>query len=267
MFFCSFPGRALAGDAAPRPREPHQLRYDLRLDLTATAIASTGWLIMEAFNKDISPSACRWCGVDSFDAWGHRNLKWDDTRDANLASHAMAYGLSPIIAFGGDAIAAYHDGDLKGFGIDALVIAESAAVSSLISQVVKISVGRERPESHYGGIAARNGNKNTSFYSGHVNLAFTLAVASGTVATMRGYRLAPYIWGAGLAAAATTGYLRLAADKHYLTDVIGGAVIGSAIGFGIPYLFHRPHEDKRLSFIPSVMPVQGGAVVGISGLI
>ena len=55
---------------------------------------------------------------------------------------------------------------------------------------------------------------------------------------MRGYRLAPAIWGAGAALATVTGYLRIAADKHYFSDVLVGAVVGSAIGIGVPLLFH-----------------------------
>ena len=64
---------------------------------------------------------------------------------------------------------------------------------------------------------------------------------------MRNYRLAPLIWAEGLAVAATTGYLRIAADKHYFSDVLSGALIGSAVGFMVPYLFHPPSQEKKVS--------------------
>ena len=106
---------------------------------------------------------------------------------------------------------------------------------------------------------------NLSFFSGHTSFAFSLAVASGTVASMRGYRAAPAVWGVGLGAAAVTGYLRIAADRHYATDVMTGALVGSALGFAVPYLLHRrgreTREPPRLQF--GVAPVAGGSVASL----
>ena len=48
----------------------------------------------------------------------------------------------------------------------------------------------------------------------------------------------------GLSMAAFTGYLRIAADKHYLSDVLTGAIVGSAVGFVVPYFLH-PRVDER----------------------
>ena len=79
---------------------------------------------------------------------------------------------------------------------------------------------------------------NTSFFSGHTTLGFALATSAGTVTTLRGYRLAPLVWGAGLTMATTIGYLRIASDKHYFSDVMTAAVVGSVIGVGVPLLFH-----------------------------
>ena len=87
---------------------------------------------------------------------------------------------------------------------------------------------------------------------------FALAVSSGTIATLRGYRWAPWVWGVGLTLATATAYLRIAGDRHYFTDVITGAVAGSAIGFAIPLLFH----NRRIAaHAPSIGggPVPGGA--------
>ena len=51
-------------------------------------------------------------------------------------------------------------------------------------------------------------------------------LSSGTIASLRGYSLAPLVWGSGALIALSTGYLRIAADKHYLSDVLTGLVIG-----------------------------------------
>ena len=47
------------------------------------------------------------------------------------------------------------------------------------------------------------------------------------------------MWAAGLTLATLTGYLREAADKHYLSDVLTGAAVGAAVGWAIPYLHYR----------------------------
>ena len=36
----------------------------------------------------------------------------------------------------------------------------------------------------------------------------------------------------------------MAADKHYLSDTLVGAGVGSLIGWAVPYLFHRPGEGS-----------------------
>ncbi len=248
-----------------RAEEPAPLRYEIKTDLTLIGISTTGWILMEAFQKDLAPAGCRWCDVNGFDAWGHRNLKWGKTGQANMASHVTAYALAPMAAFGMAALAAHQSGDLSLFIGDALIIAEATTISALVSQVVKISAGRQRPDVHYGAVPATSPTQNTSFYSGHTNFAFALAVSSGTVASMRGYELAPWIWGTGMAVAVTTGYLRVAADRHYLTDVIAGAAIGSAFGFAIPYLFHRPKANSADHPMISAIPVEGGGMIAISG--
>ena len=40
--------------------------------------------------------------------------------------------------------------------------------------------------------------------------------------------------GGGDGVAAATAYLRIAADRHYASDVTAGAIVGSAIGGAVP---------------------------------
>ena len=259
------PGPALAQDEGSRQeRREGVLRYNPRVDLAVTSIAATGWAITMAAMDNLAPSNCRWCRVNSFDRWGHDNIKWSNAGAANKAVHVTGYALAPVAALGLDALAAGYDHRLSDFWVDALLIAEASALSSFATQLVKISTGRQRPRAHFGG-GSQGPRDNISFYSGHTSFAFALAVSSGTVASMRGYRLAPLVWGTGLAVAATTGYLSLASDRHYLTDVIAGAVLGSAFGFGIPYLFHRPRRDESPRTAILALPVQGGALLTVSG--
>lgn len=258
-------GTAFGSEAKPDERGPRELRYNWKVDLVVTGLAATGYVITAVAENQLLPASCRWCDVNSFDKWGHDNIKWGNTDAANKAVYVTGYGLAPMAAFGLDALAASLDDSLSNFLPDALIIAEAGALSSFTTQLVKIAVGRQRPNAHFGG-GSQNSNENDSFYSGHTSLAFSLAAASGTVATMRGYRYAPLVWGTGMAIAATTGYLSIAADRHYLTDVIAGAVLGSAFGFGVPYLFHRPHEEEASHLAFSASPVDGGGMLAVSGM-
>ena len=73
---------------------------------------------------------------------------------------------------------------------------------------------------------------------------------------------------------ATTGYLRIAANQHYFTDVLTGAVVGTGVGLAVPYTLHRravrPSSASALdsdSARPSILlaPVNGGASLLCTG--
>jgi membrane-associated phospholipid phosphatase len=240
------------------------LDYDWKVDGTITVVGGLGWALTEGLKVHLSPDECRWCdrdGVNGLDGSVRDWLKWDDIDAGNSWSNVTAFGLAPASALGLTALIAYHDDRLDEWAPDALIVLESTALAADVNQIVKFSVGRQRPLVHFGH-AYDKADANLSFYSGHTNLAFALAVSSGTVASMRGYRFAPVVWISGLAIAGTTGYLRIAGDRHYFTDVITGAAMGSLIGFAVPYFFHR-HGSSRAS---AAMLPAGSMVLGWSGM-
>ena len=77
-----------------------------------------------------------------------------------------------------------------------------------------------------------------SFYSGHTSAAFASMVFLASVFE----RLYPdssargWVWGGCMTAAATTGYLRYAAGRHYPTDILVGAAMGAFVGYLVPTL-------------------------------
>jgi membrane-associated phospholipid phosphatase len=190
----------------------------------------------------VGPSRCRWCEPDlnGLDAAG-RDVRWrGHTSAAGTLSDVIAYGLTPVVTEGLVTWDAHRGGGWRQAATDNLVIVEAAVVSAVLVQGVKFASARRRP---YGRDVPAgtplDSDANLSFPSGHTALAFSLATASGTVASVRGYRHAPYVWGAGMALATFTGYLRMAANMHYASDVIVGALIGSLVGWAVPYLIHR----------------------------
>lgn len=236
----------LAGVAAAAParaaRDP--LRYRLDVDLTLTLGAAAFWGGSEELKAHLAPAACRICGTNALDAGARDRLLWSSPARARTLSDVLAFGVLPAGVLAHSLLAARAGGDPWKEGmVDVLVVAEAATLAGALGQLVKFAAGRQRPFVHYGNVPeasrAPDPDDNLSFWSGHSSLAFSLAVGAGTVAHLRGDRSAPWILGAGLAAATATGWLRIAGDKHYLTDVLAGAAVGSLAGWAIPFYLHR----------------------------
>ncbi len=236
---------------APGAAAAQSLRVDWAADGAAVLLAGGGWIASEALKDKLAPASCRWCGRNELDDAVTRALAWKDLKAADTVGGATAFGLAPAAAFGALALAANGDGRLRETPENALIVLEAAALSSALNQIVKFSVGRERPfvadipgtEKQHTASPADN---DLSFYSGHSNLAFALAVSAGTVAHLRGYSGEPYVWAVGLPIAGFVAYSRIAAKKHYLSDVLIGSAAGAAVGFAVPYFLHRvkPSDPK-----------------------
>jgi membrane-associated phospholipid phosphatase len=236
------------------------LPYDPAIELPLTAAGIVAYVLSDTVLKaELAPGTCRWCAPNGLDGAVRDALVWDDPHAAAVASNWTGHAGVPLAVLGAMAYERRGGAEMRGLVIDALVIIEAVTIASDLNQVVKMTVGRERPFVH----ALPEGDKpatdnppdnNLSFYSGHTTWTFAFATAAGTIASRRGYRSAPVVWGAGLALAATTGYLRIAGDKHYLTDVLTGA----AIGWAVPSLLH-PARPRAVEVVPAP---NGIAVVG-----
>ncbi|MBC7171541.1 MAG: phosphatase PAP2 family protein, partial [Polyangiaceae bacterium] len=84
---------------------------------------------------------------------------------------------------------------------------------------------------------------NRSFFSGHSSMAFTgaglVCFHQQQLAGLYGSRAAGIgVCGSALAFASTTALLRVAADKHWSTDVLAGAGVGIFSGWLLPWLLH-----------------------------
>ena len=225
------------------PPQKRPIRWDPGIDTAVTVGGAAAWLASELLKGDLAPSHCRWCAANAVDAETRRALVWQDADAAARLSNVTGFLLVPLAAIGFDAMAAAHEGAIGNVPEDVLLTAEAGVLAADVDQLTKLLVGRERPFVH--ALApdeklqtASPADNNVSFYSGHTTETFALAAASGTIGELHGYRWAPVAWGVGGALAGVTAYLRIAADKHWLTDVLVGAVVGIGIGVGVPCLFH-----------------------------
>ncbi|MDP3914870.1 MAG: phosphatase PAP2 family protein [Bacteroidota bacterium] len=125
----------------------------------------------------------------------------------------------------------------------ALLALESFALASLVTRIPKTLAGRQRPDNWQGdGPYTFKGPFNgTSFPSGHTTASF--AVAS-VIATQ--YRDIKWIPVAAYSVASLAGISRIYDNKHWLSDVVAGAVIGTVVG---NFVSHRS-SDSKLSVIP-----------------
>lgn len=255
---------ALGLPAVARADDVHELRHDVATDVVVTATALTLIVGAELAKSDLAPADCRWCdreadGTDALNGVDHgvrSALRWHDTKTAGHAADAMGFLVAPAATAVTMIAAAGRDEATRHTPTDLLLTLETVSLSGVLNEVTKLAVGRERPFVHALAPSERPktahpADNDLSFYSGHTSMTFTLATASGTIASLRGYRLAPLVWSSGLTIAAVTGYLRIAADKHYFTDVVTGMIVGAAIGTLFPLIFHgrRAEEPARLPLV------------------
>ena len=235
----------------------HELVVDLRVELPVT-VAASGLLLTAVLTRDrYGPSTCRWCdtraSLDALDTAGLSAFPHANTHAAGIASDILADGVLPVVSLG-VALASSLDATrgssatyrARRFGIDVLLIAESSTTALSIMELTKFTVQRRRPAYiDEPGSQHRTVEGNLSFISGHSAQAFVLATSAATIASLRHERLAPLLWSLGMVAATSTAMLRVAADKHFVTDVLAGAVVGSATGVIVPVL-HRYRSPVRI---------------------
>ena len=121
-------------------------------------------------------------------------------------------------------------------GMDLL---QAQLMSELLVEPLKFAVGRERPD----------GSDNRSFPSGHAAVTFATATVIerhlGWRKSILGYAIASYV-----------AMSRIHDNKHYLSDVIFGAAVGSVAGRTVVH-----HQADYWAFSPVAVPGGGVALM------
>ncbi|MEM4658498.1 MAG: phosphatase PAP2 family protein [Candidatus Methanosuratincola sp.] len=118
---------------------------------------------------------------------------------------------------------------------------EGQILTQIATGTLKLSVRRERPD----------GSSPLSFPSGHASATFALA---STLQTFYGGRV-------GIPAYAFASYValsRLSENKHFLSDVLVGAALGSVVGRGVALAHKRQISPFTL------LPYSGGEGGGLA---
>lgn len=283
-----------AESAAPAPQltppevgkipatRPIRLKYDLAVDLTVTGAMAAALIVWGvAVKPNLDAPSCTICDgsngkVNAVDDFFRTALKQGESSPAGTISDVLAYGVAPATGIALAIAVPVQDGRGDEAAVNTLLVVEASLAFAVLQQGLTALVPRERPAVHAAQGAERENalQRHSSFESfpaGHNGAAFAIAAAGGTVATMRGYRLAPLVWIAGGAIAVATSYLRIAADRHYFTDVMTGAALGIGTGIAIPLLFHPRLKDEQPSAATrwlqgamlSTTEIPGGRMVGL----
>lgn len=131
--------------------------------------------------------------------------------------------------------------------VDGLVIGQTLSATLLATSLLKVMARRARPFTYnpdFPAIERHEGDARLSFPSGHSSLSFAAASVTA-VMLLRRYPGPGGVAGAVGAYLGASGVatLRVLAGKHFISDVLVGAALGTALGLAFP-LAHARDEAK-----------------------
>ncbi|MHB8799600.1 MAG: phosphatase PAP2 family protein [Thermoanaerobaculia bacterium] len=147
----------------------------------------------------------------------------------------------------------------KNVCLDGLVA--SLIADGMVTPLVSTLVGRDRPTEERGAFSFHP-FEGRSFPSGHATQAFAVASVIATSYDQLWVKATAY------GAATLTAYGRLRRGKHFLTDVVAGAAIGTLVGRSV-VRFNRKlrsgeREPERTAARLTVVPVVSTGTYGVS---
>jgi len=136
----------------------------------------------------------------------------------------------------------------KDAGKITLMYAEVLLLNAGITNLTKELVKRKRPYNYNPDAPLskkQERDATSSFFSGHTSFSASSSffMAKVFADTNPNSKWKPYVWTGAAILPLTTGILRVAAGKHFPTDVLVGYLIGAATGILVPQL-HKINGGK-----------------------
>lgn len=128
-----------------------------------------------------------------------------------------------------------------------VLLLESFVVSGLIASGIKTVIGRERPSQANSSMDFGKHSPSSSFPSGHTTAAFSAATVIAEQYPKWHIAIPMY------AAATVVGVSRMYASKHWSSDVVAGAFLGTAVSHEIRKRYLKK-KNKKLSWLLAPTP-------------
>ncbi|HEY5946413.1 MAG TPA: phosphatase PAP2 family protein [Kofleriaceae bacterium] len=247
----------------PSPQNPTRPAFQLYAEIDPPILA-VGLVYMLGRLIKQQPAYC----APSCDGVG---INWLDKRTAGYYSAGWSRASHVelgVIAAGSLGLLVVDEGVLNTLN-DGVVIAEAMVTASAVAEIMTLAAGRPRPFL-YGDkapLSVRNsGDASLSFLSAHTTDAFAIS----TALYIAERRLHPhsnrpkFILAGSLAIASLVGASRVMAGYHFITDVIGGAVVGSSVGFIVSSVHTSPVKIVPVVNQDAAGNVSGGGI-GLAG--
>lgn len=177
----------------------------------------------QLFQDELAPAEPRWKEPNAIDLYFRNKLKWPnkDIDNAHNLSDILLWGMLIPSVFWTPAIGGHK------YNEHLLLNIQVMAATGLLIGTTKYLTARERPYAYFG--IKNNADKsadNISFFSGHSAFAFAAATTVSMTLQNKYRHNSAWIWSGTLTVAAATAFLRIASDRHYMSDVLTGTFVG-----------------------------------------
>lgn len=182
---------------------------------------------LAALDPSVVPMWDRWALNRWDEAAGHRS-DW-------LFYGAAAWSSASVL------IPAWKQKEVWASVPTAVLWVEMNALTLVATDLTKNLVSRPRPFTYYEGApleARMEYDARKSFFSGHTSMTAANSFYAAKVFSdlYPDSKWKPWVWTAAAVLPALTAQQRMAAGKHFFTDVLVGYGVGALIGWGIPQL-------------------------------
>jgi membrane-associated phospholipid phosphatase len=180
----------------------------------------------------------------------------------DFAKFIQAFGAQYSWAvIGAYAVAGWGFGDSTSRRVVVDALAASLIAPGIVTTAVKYAVGRYRPSATDATWYAQPFSGNVSFPSGHTAQAFALA------AVIAGHYHQTWVRVTSFFIAGCVGLARIQLNQHYTSDVVLGALVGTAVGGTVVTLNEKRREapaapeGPRVTVMPLLLEKGGGLEV------
>jgi len=242
LIFIIFPFSIAAGETHPSRGSVY--RINPAIDYPLLSVAALGASVPLFFESQLIRQKCP-CDSNNVNSFDRPVIGNQDAMAGTISHFTVALAIvAPVVVDIAD------QGFSKILVEDLLVYTEVLSINSSVSHIFRYGAQRPRPVAYEANPPEIRAGEFLSFYSGHSASVFAgLSAASMTYGYRYGHKVWPWFVtiGVGLGESA----LRVAAGRHFYTDVIAGAVMGTAVGTLVPYL-HRRYRGSSLVLAPTV---------------